>query len=66
MRVEAVRQIASGWKQEPGILELLKQWVVSDEREDVRREALQQIAIGWKQEPGILELLEQWVVSGDS
>ena len=57
MRCEAVRQIPSGWEQEPGILELLKQWLVSDESKYVRREALEQIAIGWKQEPGIFEIL---------
>ena len=57
MRCEAVRQIASGWKQEPGILELLKQWVVSNESESVRCEAVRQIASGWKQEPGIFEIL---------
>ena len=66
VRCEAVRQIASGWKQEPGILELLKQRVVSDESWEVRREAVRQIATVWKQEPGILELLKQWVVSDES
>ena len=57
VRSEAVRQIASGWKQEPGILELLKQRVVSDEDWNVRREAVRQIATVWKQEPGIFEIL---------
>ena len=59
VRCEALEQIATGWKQEPGILELLKQRVVSDESGFVRREAVRQIASGWKQEPGILELLKQ-------
>ena len=57
MRGEVVRQIASGWKQEPGILELLKQWIESDESEYVRIEAVREIATGWKQEPGIFEIL---------
>ena len=56
MRTEAVGQIATGWKHEPGILELLKQWVVSDESWFVRREALRQIATGWKHEPGTFEI----------
>ena len=46
VRGEVVRQIASGWKHEPGILELLKQWVLSDKSEDVRTEAVRQIATG--------------------
>ncbi|MGD1712502.1 HEAT repeat domain-containing protein, partial [Dapis sp. BLCC M172] len=45
-----------GWKHEEGILELLKQRVVSDENWEVRLEAVEQIATGWKHEPGILEL----------
>ena len=57
MRGEALRQIASGWKQEPGILDLLKQRVVSDDSWGVRSEAVRQIASGWKQEPGIFEIL---------
>ncbi|MDE5089808.1 MAG: HEAT repeat domain-containing protein, partial [Trichodesmium sp. St16_bin2-tuft] len=66
VRAEAVKQIVSGWKQEPGILDLLKQRVVSDESEYVRGEAVQQIATVWKHEPGILELLKQRVVSDES
>jgi hypothetical protein len=66
VRCEAIKQIATGWKQEPGILELLKQRVVSDESEFVRATAVEQIATGWKQESGILELLKQWVVSDES
>ena len=57
VRREAVRQIVSGWKHEPGILELLKQWAVSDESHYVRIEAVRQIATDWKQEPGIFEIL---------
>ncbi|NES65214.1 MAG: HEAT repeat domain-containing protein, partial [Okeania sp. SIO2D1] len=58
--------IATGWKNEEGILELLKQRVVSDDNFIVRREALRQIATGWKNEEGILELLKQRVVSDDN
>ena len=56
MRTEAVRQIATGWKHEPGIFELFKQRLVSDKSWDVQRQALRQIATGWKQEPGTFEL----------
>ncbi|NES72210.1 MAG: HEAT repeat domain-containing protein, partial [Okeania sp. SIO2D1] len=73
VRGEAVKQIATGWKNQPGILELLKQRVNSDEDSDVRLEALQQIATGWKNQPGILELLkkkvesdENWQVRGEA
>ena len=60
VRLEVLRKIATGWKHEPGILELLKQRVVSDESPYVRSEAVRQIATGWKHEPGILDLLKQW------
>ncbi|MGD1704477.1 hypothetical protein, partial [Dapis sp. BLCC M229] len=50
-----MRQIATLGKEKPEILELLKQWVKSDENWDVRREAVRQIATAWKHEPGILE-----------
>ena len=56
VRREIVRQIASGWKYEPGILELLKQRVAFDESWEVRCEAVRQIASGWKQEPGTFEI----------
>ena len=57
MQATAVLQIAIGWKKEPGILELLKQWAVFDERWYVRLEAIKQMATGWKQDPGIFEIL---------
>ncbi|MDE5085695.1 MAG: HEAT repeat domain-containing protein, partial [Trichodesmium sp. St16_bin2-tuft] len=66
VQVKAVRQIVTGWKQEPRILDLLKQLVSFHESEYVRYEAFQQIAAGWKQEPGILDLLKQRVVSDES
>ncbi|MDE5106806.1 MAG: HEAT repeat domain-containing protein, partial [Trichodesmium sp. St17_bin3_1_1] len=56
VRREVLRKIATGWKHEPGILDLLQQRVVSDKSSDVRVEALQQIAIGWKHQPGTFEL----------
>ena len=56
MRREALQQIATGWKQEPGILDLLKQRVVFDESWEVRREAVRQIVTGWKQKPGTFEI----------
>ncbi|MCH2047675.1 MAG: HEAT repeat domain-containing protein, partial [Trichodesmium sp. ALOHA_ZT_67] len=56
VRTEALRQIATGWKHEPGILELLKQRVLSDESWRVRTEAVGQIATGWKHEPGTFEI----------
>jgi HEAT repeat protein len=58
--------MSTGWKQESGILDLFKQWVVSDESERVRAEAVRQIATGWKQEPEILELFKQCAVSDES
>ena len=54
-----MRQIATGWKHEPEVLELLKQRVVSDDNWNVRVEAVRQIATGWKNEPGIFELFYQ-------
>ena len=58
VRRKAVRQIASGWKQEPGILELLKQRVVSDESEYVRQTALEAIVKQYPDHPQTLPLLQ--------
>ncbi|MCL2930729.1 MAG: HEAT repeat domain-containing protein, partial [Trichodesmium sp. MAG_R01] len=66
VRTEAVRQINSGWKHQPEILELLKQKLVSDENSDVRTEAVRQINSGWKHQPEILELLKQKLVSDEN
>ncbi|NEP82733.1 MAG: HEAT repeat domain-containing protein, partial [Okeania sp. SIO3B3] len=66
VRREALEQIVTGWKNEEGILELLKQRAVSDDNWQVRREALEQIVTGWKNEEGILELLKQRAVSDDN
>jgi hypothetical protein len=65
IRTQAVEIVATTWRDDPTYT-WLKQRVVSDGDEHVRREVVRQIATGWKHEPGILDLLKQWVVSDDS
>ncbi|NEO57350.1 MAG: HEAT repeat domain-containing protein, partial [Okeania sp. SIO3B5] len=58
VRQEAVRQIATGWKDRPEIFELLRQRLESDESWEVRREALEQITTGWKHELERFQIFE--------
>ena len=66
IRTQAVKIVATFWKDEPSTYTWLEKKVVSDESEDVRAEAVRQIATGWKQEPGIFEIFKQRVVSDES
>jgi predicted NACHT family NTPase len=63
---QAVKTVATSWRDNFSTYTWLKQRVLSDESKSVRREAVRQIASGWKQEPGILDLLKQRVVSDES
>jgi predicted NACHT family NTPase len=66
IRTQAVKTVATSWRDNFSTYTWLKQRVLSDESKSVRREAVRQIASGWKQEPGILDLLKQRVVSDES
>ena len=66
VRREALGQIATGWKHQPGIFDLLKQRLESDHSSGVRREALRQIATAWKHQPETFDLLKQRLESDNS
>ena len=66
VRTGAVRELARGWKSDPGTLVWLKQRATEDAHEDVRQAAVQGLARGWKFDPGAVVWLKQRVAEDDS
>ncbi|MEM9155868.1 MAG: NACHT domain-containing protein [Cyanobacteria bacterium P01_F01_bin.33] len=59
VRFAAVQELARGWKEDPEVLEILKQRARADDNYAVRRAAVQELARGWKEDPEVLEFLKQ-------
>ena len=65
IRTQAVKVVATTWRDDRLTYTWLKQKVESDNNSSVRGEALRQIATGWKHQPEIFDLLKQWAESDD-
>jgi hypothetical protein len=52
-----VRELASGWRDDPDTLAILKERAQSDENKNVRQRAVRELARGWKNEPEIQSFL---------
>jgi hypothetical protein len=53
LREIAVREVARGWKGDPGTLPWLKELAQFNEYEVVRMSAMQELARGWRDDPQI-------------
>jgi hypothetical protein len=57
VRRAAVRQLASGWKDDPDTLPWLKDRAINDDISVVRQAAMQELSRGWKLDPEVQAFL---------